>query len=157
MTEEEPSLERTRIFAQLQRSQERAIQVLLEAKSELDSPLSRTLLERLKSEGTTELYESVKQVVVKLEDAIRSAQYCQSEIHRELVSHRTDLEPTGIANLPPALARFLAERKDTPGFTYTVRQDLVRGWIVHWKEYTARGTVRGSGQLYERPFAWLDQ
>jgi hypothetical protein len=32
----------------------------------------------------------------------------------------------------------------------------VRGWIVSWKEYTNRGTVRGYGQFCERPYAWLD-
>ena len=53
-------------------------------------------------------------------------------------------------------ARFLAERAQEPGFTYEVIQDPVRGWIVAWKEFTNRGTVRGYGQFCERPYAWLD-
>jgi hypothetical protein len=35
-------------------------------------------------------------------------------------------------------------------------QDEVRGWMILWKEYTTRGTVRGFGQFYERPYAWLE-
>ena len=37
-----------------------------------------------------------------------------------------------------------------------VDQDPVRGWIIRWKEYTHRGTVRGYGQICERPYAWLE-
>jgi len=49
------------------------------------------------------------------------------------------------------LARFLSERTQFPGF-----KDEVRGWVIRWKEYTHRGTVRGCGQFYERLYAWLD-
>ena len=44
-----------------------------------------------------------------------------------------------------------------PGFTYEVIHDENRGWIIKWKEYTAKGSVRGSGQFYERPYAWIDE
>ena len=42
-------------------------------------------------------------------------------------------------------------------FSYEVRQDSVRGWVIAWKEYTAEGIVRGFGQFYERPYAWLEE
>jgi hypothetical protein len=58
--------------------------------------------------------------------------------------------------MPAYLQRFLAERSQEPGFRYEVESDPVRGWIVSWKEYTNRGTVRGYGQFCERPYAWLD-
>ena len=58
---------------------------------------------------------------------------------------------------PATLARFLAERRDMPGFTYQVLHDENRGWIILWKEYTQTGSVRGSGQFYERPNAWIDE
>jgi hypothetical protein len=54
----------------------------------------------------------------------------------------TSFEIEGIANMPAYLQRFLAERAQEPGFYYEVVQDPVRGWIVSWKEYTSRGTVR---------------
>ncbi|MGB1779265.1 MAG: hypothetical protein ACPHQP_06905, partial [Longimicrobiales bacterium] len=53
------------------------------------------------------------------------------------------VEVEGILNLPPYLQRFLAERAGQPGFSYQVVDDPVRGWIIQWKEYTTRGTVRG--------------
>ena len=62
----------------------------------------------------------------------------------------------GVPDLPSPLQRFLAERTQFPGFTYEVVQDEVRGWVIRWKEYTARGRVRGFGQFYERPYAYLD-
>ena len=40
---------------------------------------------------------------------------------------------------------------------YDVIHDENRGWIIKWKEYTATGSVRGSGQFYEHPYAWIDQ
>jgi len=61
----------------------------------------------------------------------------------------------GVTNLPAPLSRFLAERSQYPGFKYKVIQDDVRGWVIRWKEYTHRGTVRGYGQFYERPYAWI--
>jgi hypothetical protein len=66
-------------------------------------------------------------------------------------------EVDGIGNLPATLARFLAERMEMPGFTYKVIHDENRGWIILWKEYTQTGSVRGSGQFYERPYAWIDE
>ncbi len=66
------------------------------------------------------------------------------------------MEVEGVENLPGRLARFLAERKDSRGFSYEVVQDAVRGWMILWKEYTDDGRIRGYGQFYERPYAWLD-
>jgi hypothetical protein len=59
--------------------------------------------------------------------------------------------------MPAYLERFLAESSSQAGFSYEVIQDEVRGWVVCWKEYTHRGTVRGYGQFYERPYAWLEE
>ncbi len=66
-------------------------------------------------------------------------------------------EISGVGNLPATLARFLDERRELPGFTYEVLHDENRGWIILWKEYTQTGSVRGSGQFYERPYAWIDE
>ncbi len=75
----------------------------------------------------------------------------------EYTSNPNDFSVEGLPNLPIPLARFVAERAEAPGFTYELEQDLVRGWVIRWKEHAADGTVRGSGQFYERPYAWLDE
>ena len=74
-------------------------------------------------------------------------------------SWRTTSRPKSTASVTfqPRLARFLAERMEMPGFTYKVIHDENRGWIILWKEYTQTGSVRGSGQFYERPYAWIDE
>jgi hypothetical protein len=54
------------------------------------------------------------------------------------------------------MLRFLATRQAGPGFTYHLDRDAIRGWVIHWKEYTDKGAVRGSGHFYERPYAWLE-
>jgi hypothetical protein len=149
--------EALRAYAQLLRQQERTIQILEDLRDELDAAPSRTLLREIRQNSGGDLVEGAQRVLDKLQDTLRAAQVCQSDIHRELVAVPGEDPMDGPDNLPGALARFLVERKGTPGFTYTVRQDAVRGWIIHWKEYTHRGTVRGSGQFYERPYAWLDE
>ena len=87
----------------------------------------------------------------------RELKLFQSEIQNELLDERSEVTVEGVSNLPAPLARFLAERTQDDRFSYEVRQDPVRGWIIAWKEYTAEGIVRGSGQFYERPYAWLEE
>jgi hypothetical protein len=58
--------------------------------------------------------------------------------------------------LPEAMLRFLATRQAAGGFTYELDRDAIRGWVIHWKEFTDKGVVRGAGHFYERPYAWLD-
>lgn len=147
-----------RAYAQLLRQQERAIQALEDLRDELEAPTTRALLREIRHEATRDVEEALGEVRDRVQETLRAAQVCQSEIHRELMVNPS--RPTvvdGPSNLPPVMARFLTERQRTPGFTYEVRQDEVRGWVIHWKEYTHRGTVRGSGQFYERPYAWLDE
>jgi hypothetical protein len=147
-----------RAYAQLLRQQERAIQALEGLRDELEAPTTGALLREIRRGATREVEEALEEVRDRVQETLRAAQVCQSEIHRELmVNPSRPAVVDGPSNLPPVMARFLAERQRTPGFTYEVRQDEVRGWIIHWKEYTRRGTVRGSGQFYERPYAWLDE
>jgi hypothetical protein len=147
-----------RAYAQLLRQQERAIKTLEDLRDELEAPTTRAILRKVRHDSSRDVTESLAEVRDRVQEALRAAQVCQSEIHRELMVNPARPQVVeGPSNLPPAMARFLAERQRTPGFTYKVRQDEVRGWIIHWKEYTHRGTVRGSGQFYERPYAWLDE
>lgn len=157
MTESRDASEKPKVYSQLLRQQERALVLLRRILDEIDAPMTRSLLKRMRSESTGELEEGVTHVVTKVEDAIRAAQYCESEIHRELVASQGDQTPAAPSNLPVALDRFLAERRDSPGFTFEMGQDPVRGWVIRWKEHSEEtGTVRGAGQFYERPYAWLE-
>ena len=156
MTDPEAPPEQAKAFSQLLRQQERALGLLQRIMDEVDAPMTKSFLKRLRSETTGDLEEGVTEVIVKIEDAIRAAQYCESEIHRELVASQGERVPAGLSNLPVALDRFLAERRDSPGFTFEMDQDAVRGWVIRWKEYWEDGRVRGAGQFYERPYAWLE-
>lgn len=98
----------------------------------------------------------IAEVVAALEEALRSIQLAEAEAQDALVSDAAEVSVEGIDNLPGRLSRFLAERLHYPGFTYEVSQDPVRGWVIAWKERTADGRIRGFGQFYERPYAWLD-
>ena len=152
--------DRAKACSQLLRQQERALDLLQRIMDEVDTAMTRALVKRLRAaDARAEVESAVGDVVAKIEDAVRAVQYCESEIHRELLAAPGKTVPTvsGPANLPVALARFLAERRDSPGFTYEMGQDAVRGWIIRWKEYSEKGNVRGAGQFYERPYAWLDE
>jgi vacuolar-type H+-ATPase subunit H len=148
----------TRAFAQLLRQQERIIKALEDLRDELEAPTTRALIREARKHATRDVEEALGEVRDRVQETLRAAQVCQSEIHRELMVNPGRAQVVdGPSNLPPVMARFLAERQRTPGFTYELREDEVRGWIIHWKEYTHRGTVRGSGQFYERPYAWIDE
>jgi hypothetical protein len=148
----------TRAFAQLLRQQERTIKVLEDLRDELEAPTTRALIREARKHGTRDVEEALGEVRDQVQETLRAAQVCQSEIHRELMVNPGRAQVVdGPSNLPPVMARFIAERQRTPGFTYDLREDSVRGWIIHWKEYTHLDTVRGSGQFYERPYAWLDE
>jgi hypothetical protein len=150
--------DRAKACSQLLRQQERALGLLQRIIDEVDTSITRSLLKRLRSDGRAEVESAVGEMVAKVEDAVRAVQYCESEIHRELVAISGKTVPAGgPSNLPVALARFLAERRDSPGFTFEMGQDPVRGWTIRWKEYSEKGTVRGAGQFYERPYAWLEE
>ncbi|MSR22983.1 MAG: hypothetical protein EXR92_05495 [Gemmatimonadetes bacterium] len=67
------------------------LQILHKASAELGSPLNRTLLQRLGSDGATEVVDCVREVITNLEDTIRATEYSQSEIHHELVTRRGEV------------------------------------------------------------------
>ncbi len=146
-----------REFSQLLRIQERLLGMLQEVLDELGAPTTLTLLRELRSRTGTSAPESFGRITTSVEGAIRELKVFESEIQNELLDNPGELTIEGVSNLPPTLARFLAERAQNPRFSYSVHQDPVRGWIIAWKEYTTGGMVRGFGQFYERPYAWLDE
>lgn len=142
--------------AQILRLHDRTRALLQRARDDLTSPGIQKLLKQIRKRSGTTLESGLADVVRALEDAIRVVQVAESEAQQEMREHDAITEIDGIDNLPARLGRFLAERDQLPGFSYEVEQDEVRGWTIVWKEYTNDGRIRGSGQFYERPFAWLD-
>lgn len=54
----------------------------------------------------------------------------------------SEFEVEGVSNMPAYLQRFLGERAAQSGFSYDVVQDVERGWVARWKEYTTHGDRR---------------
>lgn len=146
-----------REYAALLRMHERLLLQLQRVRDELESPATKDLIRVIRARTGSAPGGHVQEIFSRVEEAIRALKLSESAIQQEVVDEKDVPEVDGMPNLPAYLARFLAERSRLEGFRYEVRQDAVRGWIVTWKEYTKQGTVRGSGQFYERPYAWLEE
>ncbi|MGD2067353.1 MAG: hypothetical protein PVI57_01610 [Gemmatimonadota bacterium] len=153
----DPDFQAKREYSQLLRMHERLLLQLQRVREELTAPGTRLILREIKNRSGSSPDTRLQDVISQVEEAIRSLKLSESNIQQELIEDVQDLSVEGVPNLPAHLARFLAERKEFPGFSWEVTQDEVRGWIIRWKEYTHAGTVRGFGQFYERPYAWLDE
>ncbi len=151
---DEKELKANREYAQLLRLHERLLGQLERVLGELGSSGTNTLLKaiRMRTGSAPDLSE----IVASVEEAIRGLKMGESQMRATIFDRHGTLSVDGVPNLPAHLQRFLAERAQMPGFTFEVVQDEVRGWMICWKEYTHRGTIRGYGQFYERPYAWLD-
>lgn len=121
---------------------------------DITSPSTAGLLKEIRAR--TGSAPPLSDVATAVEESIRALKLSEAQVRRAIVDRPEELEVEGVPNLPAHLQRFLAERASSPGFRYEVVQDEVRGWMICWKEYTARGTVRGYGQFYERPYAWIE-
>jgi hypothetical protein len=145
----------TREFTELLRLHEQLFAVFVRSRDELLAPGTDRLVKQIK--GRTGSEPDLTELKTAVEEAIRALKLSQSNIESAVLkSHDASFNVEGITNLPAYLQRFLAEHAGQPGFSYEVEEDPVRGWIIKWKEYTAKGTVRGYGQICERPYAWLD-
>jgi len=151
---DDTELQAKREYAQLLRLHERLLAQMQRTLEELTSSQTGKLIRDIRVRTGSE--PDLTSVNTAIEESIRALKLSQSEIRQAITEHHDLMEVEGIPNLPAHLQRFLAEREQLPGFTYEVVQDEVRGWVICWKEYTSRGTVRGYGQFYERPYAYLD-
>ena len=141
-----------REYSQLLRLHEQLLGQFTRARDELLAPGTDSLVKQIK--GRTGSEPDLTELKTAVEEAIRALKLSQSHIRGSITeSVDTSFEVAGIANMPAYLQRFLAERAGQPGFEYDVLHDEVRGWMICWKEYTNRGTVRGYGQICERPYA----
>ena len=148
--------DRGAISLQLLTQNGRALQTLQTVSQTLDTPATRTMLASLRDETTTDAEAAVEQVLAKLEGLIQAMHYCQSELRRELENAQGGESLRDRDHLTGTLGRFVTERERTPGFSWETFEDPVRGWVVKWKQMTAAGMVRGAGQLWEKPYAWMD-
>ncbi len=152
---DEKQLKANREYAQLLRLHERLLGQLERVLSELGSSGTTTLLKTIRAR--TGSAPDLSEIVAAVEEAVRGLKMGESEMRAMIFDNHGSFALDGVPNLPAHLQRFLAERAQMPGFTLEVIQDEVRGWIICWKEYTHQGTIRGYGQFYERPYAWLDE
>lgn len=144
-----------REYTQLLRLHEQLLTQFVRSRDELLAPSTDRLVKQIK--GQTGSEPDLTELKTAVEEAIRALKLSQSSLETAVLSTEdASFEIEGISNLPAYLQRFLAEHAGQPGFTYQVVQDPVRGWMILWKEYTSRGTVRGYGQIAERPYAWLE-
>ena len=150
------SNEAKREYGQLLHLHQRLLTRLNKIRDELTAPGTGKILGIISQRTGSSPDEGIANITTSVEEAIRALKLSESVIRDEILEHHEHAKVEGISNLPAALARFIAERAELPGFSYEVLQDENRGWIIRWKEYTDSGTVRGSGQFYERPYAWLD-
>lgn len=144
----------TREHAQLLRLHERLLAQLGRMLEDVTSPATNALLKEMKNRTGT--MPPLSDVASSLEEAIRALKLSDAHVRSSFDAAPDGLAVDGVPNLPAHLQRFLAERSSLPGFSFEVVQDEVRGWMICWKEYTPRGTVRGYGQFYERPYAWIE-
>lgn len=146
-----------REYAQLLRAHDRTRRQLQDILEDLSAPGTQNLLREIRRRTGDTPQKGMADVISAIEEALRVIQLAESETGTALQEgDPAPIRIDGIDNLPARLGRFLAERRQLPGFTYEVEQDEVRGWIVKWEEFTPEGEIRGFGQFYERPYAWID-
>jgi hypothetical protein len=151
---QETELQAKREYAQLLRLHERLLNQIQRVREEITSSQTAAILKDIRSRTGTS--PDLTEITAAVEESIRALKLSQSRIRDSILEHHEALAVDGAPNLPAHLQRFLAEHNQTPGFTYEVIQDEVRGWVICWKEYTHQGSVRGYGQFYERPYAYLE-
>jgi hypothetical protein len=148
--------EARREYAQLLRLHERLGTQLQRVRDELDSKDLVDILKRIRNRTGSSPREDIAEMKSAVEEALRALKLATSKAQEALTDDTEEMQIEGVPTLPPALGRFLAERSRVQGFRYEVLQDEIRGWMICWKEYTSDGRIRGYGQFYERPYAWLD-
>ncbi len=146
-----------REYGQLLHLHTRLLTQLREVRDHLIAPGTLEILAAIRRRTGADPDAALSEITTAVEQAIRALKLSEGKIREEGMVDYEHADISGLPNLPATLARFLAERRDTPGFTYEVLHDENRGWIILWKEYTHTGSVRGSGQFYERPYAWIDE
>jgi hypothetical protein len=146
-----------REYGQLLHLHTRLLSQLREICDHLIAPGTLEILAAIRRRTGADPDAALSEITAAVERAIRALKLSEGQIRDEVMEDYEQAEVDGIGNLPATLARFLAERMEMPGFTYKVIHDENRGRIILWKEYTQTGSVRGSGQLYERPYAWIDE
>lgn len=137
------------------RQQDRIRQELLRLRADLDSPQARELRRGLRQGGRTDVAEGLTEILESVEAALRAVRTLEGVL-RSPGGAGVRPYPDLPDELPLRLRQFLDERRRRGRLEWTLSGDPLRGWVLRWKEYTLSGTVRGSGRLYERPHAWIN-
>lgn len=145
-----------REYAQLLRLHDRLGIQLRRIRDELEAPGTGALVREIVRRTGDSPGAPITEVLSSVEEALRTLKLASSQAQLALLDRYEPEKVAGVPNLPPSMARFLAERAESSHFHYDVLQDEVRGWVIRWKERTSDGSIRGFGQFYERPYAWLD-
>ena len=146
-----------REYGQLLHLHTRLLSQLREIRDHLIAPGTLEILAAIRRRTGADIDAALSEITTAVEQAIRALKLSEGQIRDEVMQDYEQAEVDGVGNLPATLARFLSERTEMPSFTYKVTRDENRGWIILWKEYTQTGSVRASGQFYERPYAWIDE
>ncbi len=146
-----------REYAQLLHLHTRISSQLKEIREHLIAPGTLEIIAAIRRRTGANPDNALSEITTAVEQAILALKLSEAQIRDEVMDEFEHPEVDGVTNLTATLARFLAERRDMHGFTYKVLHDENRGWIILWKEFTHSGSVRGSGQFYERPYAWIDE
>jgi hypothetical protein len=149
-----PERQAKREYSQLMRLHERTLVQLQRLRDDLTSTGTADLMRDIKAR--TGSVPMLGDVTAAVEEAMRSLGLSESQVRSAMFDEPGSMSVEGVPNLPAHLQRFLAERSESPGFSFEVVQDEVRGWIIEWREYTDKGAIRGYGQFSERPYAWLE-
>lgn len=150
-TPEDPRLS----FAQMVRLHDRVRHALREMRDELDSPAVQRVVRSLEEEHKGRVATPLDRLRVALDEAVATSEATGREVASELTRFSAGRGAEDEDELPPGLARFVAERSSFPGFRYETTRDPLRGWVLRWREVLEDGSMRAGGILYERPHAWM--
>lgn len=158
-SEEERNWPAERAAHDLLLQQARAREALERLRDEFRAPPTHQAVRALGEPRAHDAGERIGRLTGAIEEALRAVRAWESVL-RDGIPVRPAAVLDGLdlpSRLPPSLVRFLAERSRSVGFECELRSDPVRGWILRWKEFAQPGVVRGAGQIYERPYAWMDE
>ena len=116
-----------REYGQLLHLHTRLLSQLREIRDHLIAPGTLKILAAIRRRTGADPDEALSEITTAVEQAIRALKLSEGEIRDEVIEEFEHAEIDGIGNLPATLARFLAERREMPGFTYKVIHDENRG------------------------------
>ena len=116
-----------REYGQLLHLHTRLLSQLREIRDHLIAPGTLEILAAIRRRTGADPDEALSEITTAIKQAIRALKLSEGKIRDAVIEDFEHAEIDGIGNLPATLARFLAERREMPGFTYKVIHDENRG------------------------------